>query len=87
MINRNKSYLKFLEKQAWLESIYGNYILYPKLSHYLKSNELECRCVIERIKNTGGLTTYPGAFINWVNTAHYEDRAIIYKGPMLSHAI
>jgi len=35
---------------------------------------------IVKVRSDPGLTTYPGAFVDWDNTARYKDRATIFQG-------
>ena len=35
---------------------------------------------IVKVRNLDEMTTYPGAFVDWDNTARYKDRATIYEG-------
>lgn len=51
--------------------------LFPKLTFY---NYDEVWSDVIKIRNEPGITTFPGGFVDWDNTARYRNRATLFRG-------
>ena len=51
--------------------------LFPKLTFY---DYDEVWADVIKVRNEPGLTTFPGAFVDWDNTARFNNRAQVFKG-------
>ncbi len=75
------AYRKILKKglpetfKKWLISLRES--LFPKLTFY---DYDEVWADVIKVRNEPSLTTFPGAFVDWDNTARYNNRAHLFKG-------